>query len=101
MNPVYRRRIFHSNKNGKFYIDLIARRGGKIVMDAGEGYNRKQDAIRQFDKIFSVYDLQLLHNNMVLALSAPRKVNKNDHINRCIATLEKIRGLIDRSTGKS
>lgn len=59
--PEYHYEVSGNSKTRKFYGHL-REVNGEIVIDQAQGYTRKNDAQKQFRKIFAIDDLQALHN---------------------------------------
>lgn len=88
----YKREVFRGEDH-KWYVHLFAN-NGKIVATMQQGYERRAAAIREFDKIFSVKELQLLHNMIEEYQATGWTVSA---FNDCLSILDRVQSLIDRS----
>lgn len=91
----YKREIYQST-GLKWYVRVKAK-NGQIVNTMSQGYERKAAAIREFDKLWSVNELQLLRNTLASIEISKNSAYQSDLARNSIALLEKIQGLIDRS----
>lgn len=97
MKGKYRREIT-KGKDGKWNARVIAK-NGQVVATMTQGYERKSAAIKEFDRIWSVGELQALHNILELALVEKSQSLVDGIFKNALAALDKIQALIDRSEG--
>lgn len=101
MKAAYEREFIRTTTTKKHYW-RVREKHGEIVADGGEGYSRRIDAEKEFDKLFSVQDVQAIHELaellvIELRVESKKNVSVRMYLNSLIETAEKIRGNIDRS----
>lgn len=95
MKAKYKRNVFLGD-DGKYYVNVKAK-NGQIVATMQQGYERKSAAIKEFDKIFSVKELDLVRGDLEGLEESLRDERTRISIRFAIAGLEGIQALIDRS----
>lgn len=93
MKAKYKRWVFLGD-DGKYYVSVKAK-NGQIVATMQQGYERKSAAIKEFDKIFNVKELQAVRNTLELAVNNPEE--RWQALNDSLALLDRIQESIDRS----
>lgn len=94
MKAKYRREVW-KGEDGYWYVRLKAK-NGQTVVTMMQGYTRKGAAIKEFDKIWSVKELQELYNDLKEYARDPRP-DTFFVLAAARSMLDKIQALIDRS----